>query len=71
MRLYVSIKINLDIPFPNIIQACNMFQPIIPVALLYIKIVWWSHKIKIKTKTKAYKRRSKFNDKVFQMKNRS
>ena len=37
MQLYVSIEINLDIPFPNIIQACNMFQPIIPVALLYIK----------------------------------
>ena len=51
MQLYVSLKIDLDIPFPNTIKACKIFQPKFPVAYSYIKkIVWWSHKIKIKTK---------------------
>ena len=36
MQLYVSLKINLDIPFPNTIKAYNIFQLIIPVALSYI-----------------------------------
>ena len=36
MQLYVSLKINLDIPFPNKIKAYKIFQPIIPVALSYI-----------------------------------
>ena len=36
MQLYVSLKINLDIPFPNTIKACKIFQPIFPVALSYI-----------------------------------
>ena len=37
MQLYVSLKINLDIPFPNTIKACKIFQPILPVAFSYIK----------------------------------
>ena len=37
MQLYVSLKINLDIPFPNSIKACKIFQPIIPVEYPYIK----------------------------------
>ena len=52
MQLYVSLKINLDIPFPNIIKACKIFQPIIPVAFSYIKdSVMVSQNKKIKTKT--------------------
>ena len=37
MQLYVSLKINLDIPFPNTIKACKIFQPKFPVAFSYIK----------------------------------
>ena len=37
MQLYVSLKINLDIPFPNTIKAFKIFQPIFPVAFSYIK----------------------------------
>ena len=37
MQLYVSLKINLDIPFPNSIKSCKIFQPIIPVVYSYIK----------------------------------
>ena len=37
MQLYVSLKINLDIPFPNTIKACKIFQPIFPVEFSYIK----------------------------------
>ena len=37
MQLYVSLKINLDIPFLNTIKACKIFQPIFPVALSFIK----------------------------------
>ena len=37
MQLYGSLKINLDIPFPNSIKACKIFKPIIPVAYPYIK----------------------------------
>ena len=36
MQLYLSLKINLDIPFPNTIKTCKIFQPIFPVALSYI-----------------------------------
>ena len=36
MQLYVSLKINSNIPFPNLIKASNIFQPIFPVALPYI-----------------------------------
>ena len=35
MQLYVSLKINLDIPFPNTIKACKIFQPIFTVAFPY------------------------------------
>ena len=58
MQLYVSLKINLDIPFPNTIKACNIFQPIFPVALSYINDSGGLTKIKIKAK--QTKRRSKF-----------
>ena len=36
MQLYVTLKINSNIPFPNLIKASNIFQPIFPVALPYI-----------------------------------
>ena len=36
MELYVSLKINSNIPFPNMIKASNIFQPIFPVALSHI-----------------------------------
>ena len=36
MQLYVSLKIKSNIPFPNLIKASNIFQPIFPVALPYI-----------------------------------
>ena len=48
-----------------------MFQPQIPVALSYIKDSVVVSQNKNQTNTKAYKRRSKFNDKVLQMKNKS
>ena len=51
MQLYVSIKINLDIPFPNMIKAYKIYQPIIPVALSYKNDgVVVSQKIKITLK---------------------
>ena len=37
MQLYVSLKINLDIPFPNTIKACKIFQPKFVVAFSYKK----------------------------------
>jgi hypothetical protein len=36
MQLYVSFKINSNIPFPIILIASNIFQPKFPVALSYI-----------------------------------
>ena len=36
MQLYVSFKINSNIPFPNLIIASNIIQPKFPVALSYI-----------------------------------
>ena len=36
MQLYVSLKIQSNIPFPNLIKASNIFQPIFPVALSHI-----------------------------------
>ena len=36
MQLYVTLKINSNIPFPNLIIASNIFQPIFPVAISYI-----------------------------------
>ena len=35
MQLYVSFKINSNIPFPIILIASNIFQPKFPVALSY------------------------------------
>ena len=35
MQLYVSLKINLDIDFPNTIKASKIFQPKFPVAFTY------------------------------------
>ena len=49
MQLYVSLKINLDIPFPNTIKSCNIFQPIFTVDFSYINdIVVVSQKMKSK-----------------------
>ena len=36
MQLYVSLKINLDIPFSNTIKACKIFQPIVLVDISHI-----------------------------------
>ena len=54
MQLYVSLKINLDVPFPNTIKACKILQPIIPVAFPYIKdsVVVSQNKNQSKTKQK-------------------
>ena len=55
MQLYVSLKINLYIPFPNIIKAYKIFQPIIPVALSYINdsVVVSQNKNQTKTNKKT------------------
>ena len=55
MQLYVSLEINLDIPFPNSIKAYKIFQPIIPVACPYIKdsVVVSQNKNQSKTKQKT------------------
>ena len=37
MKVYVSLKINFDIPFPNTIKECKIIQPLFPVAYPYIK----------------------------------
>ena len=70
MQLYVSLKINLDIPFPNTIKACKIFPPIFPVAFSYIK-----DSVGLKKKSNQNKNKQKdapnLCDKVFQMKNRS
>ena len=55
MQLYVSFKINSNIPFPNLIMASNIFQPIFPVALSYINDNVVVSKIKIKTNKKNKK----------------
>ena len=36
MQLYVSFKINSNIPFPNLIIASNIFQPIFAKSLSHI-----------------------------------
>ena len=66
MQLYVSLKINLDIPFPNTIKACKIFQPIFPVAYSYIKdsVVVVSQN---KNKSKTNKNKSKTNKKTLQV----
>ena len=50
MQLYVSFKINSNIPFPNLIIASNIIQPKLPVALSYINDSGGLKKIKIKPK---------------------
>ena len=56
MQLYVSLKINLDIPFPNTIKACKIFQPIFLVAFSYLKdsVVVSQNKNQYKTNKKTY-----------------
>ena len=70
MQLYVSLKINLDIPFPNTIKAFKIFQPKFPGAFSYIKdsVVVSQNKNQNKNKQKDA---PSLCDKVFQMKNRS
>ena len=70
MQLYVSLKINLDIPVPNKIKACKTFQPIFLVAFSYIKdsMVVSQNKNQNKNKQKDAPR---LCDKVFQITNRS
>lgn len=36
MQLYVSFKVNSNIPFANLIIVSNIIQPKFPVALSYI-----------------------------------
>ena len=69
MQLYVSLKIKSSIPFPNLIKASNIFQPIFPVALPYINdsvVVSQSKSNQNKTKDAP-----SLCDKVFRSKNRS
>ena len=63
MQLYVSLKINLDIPFPNTIKACKIFQPKLPVALSY-KNESGGLKTKIKPKQKQIKDAPSLCDKM-------
>ena len=55
MQLYVSLKIKSNIPFPNLIKASNIFQPIFPVALSYINdsVVVSQNKNQTKTNKKT------------------
>ena len=70
MQLYVSLKINSNIPFPNLIKASNIFQPIFPVALSYI-----NDNVVVSQKQKSKQNKQKdapsLCDKVFRSKNRS
>jgi len=54
MQLYVSFKINSNIPFPNLI-ASNIIQPKFPVALSYINdsVVVSQNKNQTKTNKKT------------------
>ena len=56
MQLYVSLKIKSNIPFPNLIKASNIFQPIFPVALSYIidNVVVFQDSTKTKTTLQVY-----------------
>ena len=67
MQLYVSLKIKSNIPFPNIIKASNIFQPIFPVALSYIIDSVVVSQDSNKNKNDA----PNLCDKVFRSKNRS
>ena len=55
MQLYVSFKINSNIPFPNLIISSNIIQPKFPVALLYINdsVVVSQNKNQTKTNKKT------------------
>ena len=70
MQLYVSLKINSNIPFPNMIKASNIFQPIFPVALSHI-----NDSVVVSQNNKQTKNKQKdapsLCDKVFRSKNRS
>ena len=69
MQLYVLLKIKSNIPFPNLIKASNIFQPIFPVALPYINdnaMVSQNKSNQNKTKDAP-----SLCDKVFRSKNRS
>ena len=67
MQLYVSLKINSNIPFPNLIKASNIFQPIFPVALPYI-----NDSVVVSQNSKKNKNDApSLCDKVFRSKNRS
>ena len=70
MQLYVSLKINSNIPIPNLIKASNIFQPIFPVALPYINDSVVVSQNKNQTKNKQ-KDAPSLCDKVFRSKNRS
>ena len=69
MQLYVSLKINSNILFPNLIKASNIFQPIFPVALPYIN----DSVVVSQNKSNQNKTKDAPNlcDKVFRSKNRS
>ena len=68
MQLYVSSKIKSNIPFPNLIKASNIFQPIFPVALwCIVDNVVVSQDSNKKQKNDA----PSLCDKVFRSKNRS
>ena len=60
MQLYMLLKIILDIPFPNTIKACKIFQPIFSVA----KNDSGGLKTKIKPKQKQIKDAPSLCDKV-------
>ena len=55
MQLYVSFKINSNIPFSNLIIASNIIQPKFPVALSYINdsVVVSQNKNQTKTNKKT------------------
>ena len=63
MQIYVSLKINVDIPFPNTVKACKIFQPIFPAALSYINDSG-GLKTKIKPKQKQIEDAPSLCDKV-------
>ena len=65
----VSLKIKSNIPFPNLIKASNIFQPIFPVALSYIN----DSVVVSQNKSNQNKQKDapSLYDKVFRSKNRS
>ena len=70
MQLYVSLKIKSNIPFPNLIKASNIFQPIFPVALSHKNDSVVVSRNNNQTKNKQ-KDAPSLCDKVFRSKNRS